>query len=117
MSYTPHNFNQVVSKAKVIEITDNLPIILKDVYPKVLYFTAKWCGPCQRISPVYKNLAEANPGIKFFKIDVDENKELSEIFGISAMPTFFFFRSKTDYKTFSGADSNKLNQYVNDMIT
>jgi thiol-disulfide isomerase/thioredoxin len=124
MSYTPHNFvtpmtqnnyamggnNQIVSK--VIEVFDDDKVVLKDIYPKVLYFTAKWCGPCQRISPVYDELAKSNPEIKFFKIDVEKNEELAGTFGIKSMPTFFFFKSKKESKSFSGADVNKLKLHV-----
>lgn len=113
MNYTPHNFNQPVTRAKaVIEIKNDNTDILKEVYPKVIYFTAKWCGPCQRISPIYSSLAENNRGIKFFKVDVDNNEKLSEMFAVQSMPTFYFFRSKNDYKTFSGADENKLITYL-----
>ena len=51
-------------KGEIFEVIDNDKIVLKDTpeqYPKVLYFTAKWCGPCQRITPIYKALAENNP--------------------------------------------------------
>ena len=116
MNYTPHNINHPVSSASsvgVIEVSNNDKVVLKDVYPKVVYFTAKWCGPCQRISPVYKSLAEKNPGIKFFKVDVDHNDELTTVFGVSSMPTFFFFKSKNDYKSFTGADESKLKTHVN----
>lgn len=113
MSYTPHNFNQTVSKANdVIEVSNNDKTVLKDIYPKVIYFTAKWCGPCQRIAPVFKSLADSNPGIKFFKVDVDKNEELTTGFSVQSMPTFFFFKSKSDYKTFTGADENKLRMHV-----
>ena len=107
MNYTPHNFE------KLIEVTGNNNVVLKDIYPKVLYFTAKWCGPCQRISPIYKELADKRTDIKFFKIDVDKNEELSAKFNISSMPTFIFFKSKTDFKFFSGADTDKLKQHIN----
>jgi thioredoxin 1 len=113
MSYTPHNYNQTVSNASVIEVTDNDKVVTKDIYPKVVYFTAKWCGPCQRITPVYKSLAKSNPGIKFFKVDVDNNDELTSTFGVQSMPTFFFFKSKNDYKSFTGADEGKLKTHVN----
>lgn len=113
MSYTPHNYTQNVSRAsRVIEVADNDKSVLKDIYPKVLYFTAKWCGPCQRISPIYANFAESNTGITFFKIDVDKNDELSAAFGIQGMPTFVFFKSKNEQRAFTGADSKKLENYV-----
>src|SRR5690242_17941678 len=90
--------------SKVIEIVDDDKILNNPIfasYPKVLYFTAKWCSPCRLINPVYRELAENNPTIKFFKVDVDKNNKLSEMFKIKVMPTFFFFKSYSEYKTFS----------------
>ena len=56
-------------------------------------FTATWCGPCQMIGPKFEKLAEKYSSIKFIKVDVDENSETSEAHGISAMPTFKFFKN------------------------
>ncbi len=105
MNYSQHN----ESVSRVIEIEGNT---YKDCYPKILYFTAKWCGPCQRIQPLYKKLADNYSEITFFKIDVDKNQELAANFNVKSMPTFFFFKSSMDYTSFSGADSVKLNDYV-----
>ena len=105
------------AESKVIEVSEDDQVALQDIYPKVLYFTAKWCGPCQRISPVYKELANNNKGIKFFKIDIDNNEKLATAFSIQSMPTFFFFKSKNDYKSFSGADINRLNMHINYLIS
>jgi len=65
---------------------------LKDNAKVVIDFTATWCGPCKRIGPVFEKLAEEYPDIKFFKVDVDKNGEVSELEGISAMPTFKFYK-------------------------
>jgi thiol-disulfide isomerase/thioredoxin len=56
----------------------------------VLYFTASWCGPCKRISPVFDELAgrPEHAGVSFLKLDVDECQETGEQFDISSMPTF-----------------------------
>ena len=99
-----------------MEVLNNDETVFEDVYPKVLYFTAKWCGPCQRISPIYKELANSKPEIKFFKIDVDQNEKITSAFDIKSMPTFLFFKNESEYKRFSGADSNKLNQHVNWLV-
>lgn len=57
----------------------------------VIDFTASWCPPCKVIKPVFKKLAEDNPGVSFFAVDVDEAKDVAERYEISAMPTFKFF--------------------------
>ena len=41
-------------------------------HPAVVDYSATWCGPCRRVEPVFKELAETNPEIKFLHIDIDE---------------------------------------------
>lgn len=53
----------------------------------VVDFTATWCGPCQRIGPIFVKLAEENSNnanMVFIKVDVDEASDISEKVGISA---------------------------------
>merc|ERR1712093_457877 len=45
----------------------------------VVDFTASWCGPCQRIAPIFAKMAEENPDVVFVKVDVDE--KLDEMVG------------------------------------
>ena len=52
---------------------------------KLLYFSAEWCGPCKMVGPVMEELN--NEGYKVQKIDVDNNPELSQQFGIRNIPT------------------------------
>ena len=53
----------------------------------ILDFWATWCGPCQMIAPVIKEVAQENPDITVGKIDVDECPELASKFGIVSIPT------------------------------
>jgi thioredoxin 1 len=58
-------------------------------------FTAAWCGPCKQIAPIYQNLSKkhSHPDVlAFAKVDVDEAPEVAARYGISAMPTFMFFK-------------------------
>ncbi|XP_044744857.1 thioredoxin-like protein 1 [Coccinella septempunctata] len=78
-------------------------------------FTASWCGPCQRIAPVFQQLSVKYPNAVFLKIDVDKCQETAAAQGVSAMPTFIFYRNKAKVDRVQGADAaaleNKIQQY------
>lgn len=81
----------------------------------VVDYTASWCGPCQRIAPVFEQLARKYPRAVFLKVDVDKCQETAASQGVSAMPTFIFYRNKTKIDRIQGADptslENKIQQY------
>ncbi len=74
---------------KVINVTKenfNLEIINSDL-PVLIDFWAIWCGPCQMVSPIVDEVAEEADGFKVAKVNVDEQPELAQIFGIVNIPT------------------------------
>lgn len=74
----------------------------------VVDYTASWCGPCQRIAPVFEELSRKYNKATFLKVDVDKCKEAAASQGVSAMPTFIFYRNKTKLDRVQGADSQAL---------
>jgi len=78
----------------------------------VVDFTASWCGPCQRIAPVFAALADEMPDVVFVKVDVDENDEVASDCGISSMPTFQFYKSGAKVHEFSGASEEKIRDAI-----
>mmetsp|Transcript_66566 Transcript_66566/g.214526 ORF Transcript_66566/g.214526 Transcript_66566/m.214526 type:complete len:108 (+) Transcript_66566:100-423(+) len=75
-------------------------------------FTATWCGPCQKIKEPFHQLAKDNPNGVFLSVDVDENEEVAEKYGVNAMPTFMVFKSKEMQESFTGADIKRLEELV-----
>ncbi len=94
--------------------------ILKEAQDKhklvVVDFTATWCGPCQRIGPVFAELAEKFPQAYFVKVDVDENQETAMAFGVTAMPTFKIFRAFVEVGMIKGCDPDGLAALISEHV-
>lgn len=54
-------------------------------------FYADWCGPCKMMGPVVENLSEETPGVKFCKINIDDEMEIAQRYGVMSIPTFMAF--------------------------
>ena len=79
----------------------------------VVDFTATWCGPCQRIAPVYEAISEEHSDDAIFlKVDVDELAELAAELGVTSMPTFLFYRLGEQIDSMRGADESLLRELV-----
>lgn len=54
---------------------------------------APWCGPCKMIAPVLEELdAEMGEQAKIVKLDVDQNPETAQEYGVMSIPTLLFFK-------------------------
>jgi len=59
--------------------------------PCLIDFYADWCGPCRITSPILEELAQEYKGkIDVYKVDVDQERELAQVFGVSGIPAFLY---------------------------
>lgn len=75
----------------------------------LLQFTAEWCGPCKKLSPLVEELT-----INKFKVDVDDCTNLSKKFSIRSVPTLVLLENGVEVKRFTGLmKKNDLDSFVN----
>ena len=53
---------------------------------ELIDFYADWCGPCQMLKPIMVEFEEAHPEITVRRVNIDEDRELAEKYGVSSIP-------------------------------
>lgn len=78
----------------VLEFTDeNIKDVINSGKPVVVDFWAEWCGPCRLVGPFIEELAEEYAGkVEIGKLNVDENVDTPNEYGIRNIPTILFFK-------------------------
>lgn len=71
------NFDSVISKGDVL-----------------VDFFATWCGPCKMLSPELEDIKDK---IQIMKVDIDENLQLCQRYGVMSVPTLIYFKKDGSY--------------------
>lgn len=71
-------------KKEVLEKSDKIPVLVD--------FWAPWCYPCQVLKPILEKIEKENPKFVLAKLNVDDNQEIAQKYGIMSIPSVKLFK-------------------------
>jgi len=89
--------------------------VINSSIPTLVDFWAEWCGPCKQIGPILEEISEEKKGIiNILKLNVDENPQTPQKYGVRGIPTLIFFKDGKLVDSKVGSMSKKaLEEWLN----
>lgn len=86
--------------------------------PAILDLYATWCPPCKKLSPILEEIQKAyGDKLQIYKIDVDKNPELAQLFNASSIPMMIFIPQKSKPFSVTGLrPQNQIEQIITEKL-
>jgi thioredoxin 1 len=107
-----------MSAATAVSLAEFDSVVLKSDLPVLVDFWAVWCGPCRAVAPAVDAIAEEFAGkAKVYKVNVDDEPEIAQRYGVQSIPTLAIFHEGKIVDQLLGAHpksaiSAKLSQFA-----
>ena len=79
--------------------------VLQSEVPVFVDFYADWCGPCKMMMPTIEEVAAEKVEAKFFKVNIDDNRDLARQYRVMSIPTFIVFKNGEPHHRAMGVKS------------
>ncbi|HXV28517.1 MAG TPA: thioredoxin [bacterium] len=108
-----------MSKEKIFTDANFQADVLASKDPVLVDFWAEWCGPCKMMAPVLEKIAEANQGkVIVGKMNVDENPDTPQKFGIQGIPTLILFKEGQEANRMVGYQAqDRIQKSLDEVLT
>jgi len=104
-------------KNKVFDYTSNEEWNYSGDKPCIIDFYANWCGPCKTLSPILDSLSDEYENVIFYKVNTEDEQELSQVFGIRSIPTMLFVPMSDKPQMTQGAlPKSDIVKVINDIL-
>jgi len=92
--------------------------VIKSQMPTLVDFWAEWCGPCKQIGPILEEISyEKKDTLKILKLNIDENPQTPQIYGVQGIPTLIFFKNGKLIDSIVGSMSkSSLNKWLDNCL-
>ena len=86
--------NQPKIEPEIIDLSDsNFDQTIFAENPTLVDFWAEWCGPCKSMHPIFESLSKNYPNVRFARVNVDNNQNISMKYAVQSIPTFIMFKN------------------------
>ena len=81
----------------------------------IIDFSATWCNPCKQVAPFFEQYSQQFNTIVFHKIDIDDEPEITNDFGVDILPTFIAIVDGEEIARYSGPNQTILLKLINQL--
>lgn len=74
-------------------VLSNFDTAIKSNVNVIVQFSADWCGPCKKLTPILENFADNRDDVTVYKVDISDQTDLASKYNVRSIPKLVFFKN------------------------